>query len=151
METIFSNLAYDRRRSAQSLLSRFLGSVRPAELDAAELRLRCNHYRHHCEKYLLSASPARTVVRHEKFKTGRAKEFAKICAHFGQPLDESRMERAFATVSPAALVAKTGDTPEMGRHMLAEDYQASRLAFATQWGPFIEEQVITPELCPFFS
>ena len=149
VETIFSNLAYDRRRSAQSLRSRFLGCGWPAEPDAAELRLRCDHYRRHCEKYLLSGSPARTVVRHEHFKTCRAKEFAKICAHFGQPLDESRMEQAFATVSPAALVAKTGDTPEMGHHMLDEDYHARREDFAAQWGPFIEEQVITPELRSF--
>jgi hypothetical protein len=150
VETIFSNLVYDGRRAAQSLLTRLFGHARADANNANELRAHCDRYRRHCEKYLCSADKARTVVRHDNFKTNRTQEFANICAHFGQPLNVERMEQSFATVTPEALVAKTGDTPAMGRHMLGDDYQTRRRIFTEQWRGLIEDEVITPELRPFF-
>jgi hypothetical protein len=148
--TVFSNLVYDRRRAARSLFGRLFGR-NPAPADLATVARGCDIYRRHCEKWLLSGQRARTMVRHEYFRTQRAEEFGKICAHFGRPLDVRRMEEAFATVTPEALVAKTGDTTEMGSHMLGEDYEAARRAFAEQWGGFIREHAVTLALRPFFS
>ena len=147
--TIFSNLNYERQHAKAAALAWWF-YAKP-ETEAEAVRRHCYAYRSHCEKWLLSESRARTVVRHDNFLTHRAEEFGRICEHFGEPLDHERIEQAFQTVTPEALVARAGNTAEMGSHMLGQDYRARRREFEAQWGDFIREQVLTSELGPFFE
>lgn len=147
--TVYSNLMYDRRHAARSLLGR-LCKTSPASVERAAVIRCCDRYRRHCEKWLLPGRQARTVIRHENFLTRPADEFAKICAHFGRSLDTRRMEQAFALVTPEALATKAGDSPAMGSHMLGKEYQVCRREFARQWGDLVRQRMVTPALQPFF-
>jgi hypothetical protein len=150
VETVFSNLVYYSKKPAKSLLAR-LFQKNPTSTDRDEVRKSCEIYRRHCRKWLLSEQKARTVLRHENFKSDRTAEFRKISDHFETPFSQERMDDAFGTVTREALVERTGDTPEMGAHMLGDGYKASREEFADTWGDFVEEQVVTSDLRPFFT
>ncbi len=148
--TIFSNLAYDKAREGGGFWKRLLRRE-SASADEAEVEKYCDLYRRHLTKWLVSEERARTQVRHERFRADALAEFRAVCGHFSEALDEERARKAFATVTPEALVERTGDAPEMGSHMLGDNYRENRAAFAERWGETVKDRVITPELETYFG
>lgn len=113
---------------------------------------RCAHwtklYARHLSKWLVhdDFTQKKTVLTYEGMKSNMAQEFAKVCAHFGQELDEGKLKRALEKVSKGELKKKTGHDQQVVN--LSSEYQMDRSSFAEQYSVQISEDIfaIAPEL-----
>jgi hypothetical protein len=101
--------------------------------DAEKRRHWTDLYAQHLSKWLVhdDFTNKKTVLTYEGMKTDMTKEFAKVCRHFGQELDASKLEQVLEKVSKGELKKKT--THDQRVVNLSEEYQLSRAAFANKY------------------
>ena len=149
VSTAFSNLNFNRNATRPKSFFRDTKTAY-ANFTKDEVEAECRAYHDNLAKWL-APGRAKTVLRHENFKTQQLSEFAKITAHFGETLDEARCLRAFGVVTQEALVKQSGDKTPMGSHMLTADYKAYRESFTREWSEFIRTTAIPRGMEPFFA
>jgi hypothetical protein len=144
--TFFSNLNYYAKLPESPLFQKS-----PLAVEEKTLLKFCDDYREHLQKWVLSERKAHTAIRYDKLKSDPENEFQKICRYFDRPFEKTRMQRAFATVTPEALAAQTVDLAAIGGHLLKKSYEGERRQFSEKWGNYIKAQVIVPGLRPWFE
>jgi len=145
VSTFFSNLTYYSRLPESPFYRKS-----PLATEEKAIGQFCEDYRNHLKKWLLSSEKAHTSVRYDKLKSDRAAEFQKICRYFDRPFDSRRMDSAFAAATPEALAAQTVDPAAIGNHLLTKSYDHERRQFAEKWKKFIQNEMLTAELRPYF-
>jgi len=94
-------------------------------------------YGRHLDKWLHQETftKKKTVVRYERLKDDLTGEFAKICAHFGEPLDVARLQAAAAQVTKERVKQKTPHDPQV--ITLNRSYEEERRRFRVEYGDFV--------------
>jgi hypothetical protein len=98
-------------------------------------------YGRHLAKWLgeESITEQKTLIRHDRLKTGRANEFAKVCTHFSVRFDADRFERVDEVVTKEKVNEKTRHNPRVIQK--GEAYERKRDHFREEWGETVLETV----------
>lgn len=129
VETIYSQLRYDNE-----------------DTDDEEKRHHwTNLYARHLSKWLVhdDFTQKKTLLTYEDMKADMAKEFAKVCHHFGQELDENKIEQVLEKVSKAELKKKSAHDQQVVN--LSDEYQLSRTEFAKKYSGQIFGEIYSIE------
>ena len=102
-------------------------------------------YARHLAKWLVydDFTKKKTVLTYEGMRSDMAKEFAKVCHHFGRELDTPRLEHVLKQVSKDELKRKTAHDKQVVN--LNEEYQLSRVAFTDKYSGQIIEEICSIE------
>ncbi|NOZ71577.1 MAG: sulfotransferase [Chloroflexi bacterium] len=94
-------------------------------------------YGRHLDKWLHRETFTRkkTVIRYERLKDDLPGEFGKICAHFDEPLDVTRLQAAAAQVTKERVKQKTPHDPQVIN--LNRTYEKERRRFQVEHGDFV--------------
>lgn len=129
VETIYSQLCYYRE-----------------DLNNPERRRHWTDlYARHLSKWLLQEdfTKKKTVLTYEGMKSDIAAEFVKICEHFGEELDASKLSEALEKVSKKELKNKSSHDKQVVN--LSAKYQKQKGAFATRYGDSIYSAIYSVE------
>lgn len=135
-ETVYSYMVYDYTSRHPEVLRRE-ERIDPLEAPEEVVRRYCEAYQAHLRKWLQGPQRARTAITYEQLMSDREATFRRICAHFGEPFEVDRMQRAFAVPTKEAMVKVASESGGHGMqdHVLEQDYKARRGEFITQWAP----------------
>lgn len=135
------NILYLYRDPVPTVYSQ-MGYEKEDPADADRVRYWADRYAAHLNKWLLAedVSETKTVLRYERLRDDLAGEFAKVTAHFGQPLDAERLVRAAARSSKEEVSRKTTHDPRVVN--LKAEYADGRKAFAARYADLIAECVV---------
>jgi hypothetical protein len=107
-----------------------------------------NLYARHLAKWLVhdDFTTRKTVITYERMKSDMAREFAKVCGHFGEELDKLKLEGVLEKVSKAELKRKTTHDEQVVN--LTTEYQMIRKVFADKYSGLIYSEIFScePEL-----
>jgi hypothetical protein len=100
-----------------------------------------NLYARHLAKWLVQENFTRkkTVITYEGMKLDMYSEFAKICRHFGEELNISKLEGALEKVSKAELKKKTKHDQQVVN--LTSSYQDGRDLFKVKYGSALLDEI----------
>ena len=97
-------------------------------------------YGRHLKKWLLDEKSARkTVIRYEYLEANPFAEFGKVAAHFGQALDERKLEEALGHVTKESIREKTRHDKQVIN--TDSDYEDERQSFFEKQGKLIESNI----------
>ena len=99
-------------------------------------------YGRHLDKWLHQETftTRKTVIRYERLKADLAGEFAKICAHFGESFDVTRLREAAALVTKDRVKQKTPHDPQVIN--LDRIYEEERHRFQAEHGDFVWQALL---------
>lgn len=100
-------------------------------------------YAQHLDKWLLTEefTHKKTILTYEALKGNTAGEFAKVCIHFGQALDETKLNEVLDKVSKEKLKEKTIHDPQVVN--LTKSYNTNREIFKNKHQAYIMAQMYT--------
>lgn len=151
VETLYSYLNYKFTRTRRKSWWGRWRQRREQAITPEKVNAMASEYRAHLEKWLLSPQRARTTVRYELLQEKPLEEFARICDHFGLPLDPERVRKTFDEASRARMVEVAVKKVALNPSLLSDDYKMGRKDFEARFGEEIKRLVITPELVPHFA
>lgn len=127
VDTIYSQLRYH-----DEAMSDISAALRWAEL-----------YGQHLEKWLVreGISQRKTIVRYEALRTELVAQFEKICHHFEQAIDASRLKRVASIIDREAVMRKTPHDPRVVP--LGWEYSVQRDVFRVEMGEKIREAILS--------
>ena len=98
-----------------------------------------------------TTSENKTILRYENLKKDIADEFAKITAHFGEPLDAEKLQKIQQQVSKEEVKKKTYHDPRVISRR--DNYEGSREEFKELYGNQVYEYVFNcnPQLKDYFE
>lgn len=100
-------------------------------------------YARHLSKWLVhdDFTQKKTVLTYEGMRSDMSKEFAKVCHHFEQELDERKLEKVLEKISKSELKKKTVHDQQVVN--LSEEYKLNRVAFADKYSDQIYREIYT--------
>lgn len=127
VETIFSQLRYHQE----------------APDDRQRVVYWSDLYGRHLDKWLHQETFTRqkTILRYDRLKDNLPAEFGKVCAHFGLPVDEARLQWVAEQVSKDHVAQKTTHDPRVIAR--SQNYAAERQAFREQQGELVWRTLLT--------
>jgi hypothetical protein len=110
--------------------------------DVERIRYWSDLYGRHLDKWLCQErfTSKKTILRYENLKQNLAAEFAKVTAHFGEPFDAQKLERAAVQASKEEIQRKTPHDPRVIN--LQNGYQSGRQNFRQRHGFEVWEIVL---------
>ena len=99
-------------------------------------------YGRHLDKWLHQETftSTKTVVRYEEFIVDIAKEFRKICEHFGSEFQLEKIERAAKGISKERVKKKTRHNPQVMD--VGQTYESQRRSFRQAQGDVVWQAVL---------
>ncbi|MFC2172933.1 sulfotransferase domain-containing protein [Acidobacteriota bacterium] len=94
-------------------------------------------YGRHLDKWLHQEdfTTKKTCLRYEGLKSEPAREFAKVCAHFGMKFDLHKLDEAAVRVSKKEVKSKTDHDPNVTN--LSKEYTSTRKRFQERQGGYV--------------
>jgi len=110
-------------------------------------------YARHMAKWLVREkfTNKKTVLSYEGMRLNMHGEFAKVCAHFDQPLNKTKLDKVLDKVSKSELKQKTTHDKQVVN--LSDEYRDARLDFVNKYADEIFEYILSlePGLGSFLS
>jgi hypothetical protein len=129
VETLYSQLRYYKEN-----------------VDDLECRQRwCGLYARHLAKWLMreNFTVRKTVITYESMTSDIHSEFSRVCAHFGQSLDKSKLDAALNRVSKKELKQKTTHDRQVVN--LSDEYRTARSDFGKKYTKEIHDCILSAE------
>jgi hypothetical protein len=110
--------------------------------DRNRIKYWSNLYGRHLEKWLDTENftTRKTIIRYDRLRDTPEIEFAKICTHFGQSLDVSRLAKAMSGVTKEKVKEKTPHDPSVVT--LGAGYEDNRQAFRQKYTNLVWDAVL---------
>ena len=145
------NVIYLYREPVDTIFSQLRYHKEPLE-DRERIAYWSDLYGHHLDKWLVRElfTTHKTVLTYEGMKRDLASEFAKVTRHFGEPLDEARLEEVANQVTRDEVKRKTQHDPQVVQSQAA--YKVAQREFRERQGTLVWD-VLTkdrPHLVDYF-
>jgi hypothetical protein len=102
------NVLYLYRDATSTIFSQMQYEKEPLD-DSQRVVYWAHRYARHLKKWLIDETftTTKTTLRYERLRQDPAGEFAKVAAHFGQPLDEGRLQEVMDQCSKRRIRSQT--------------------------------------------